>query len=206
MGKEDLIFFADNDPQTASQHCEALDRAGYTVKHCPLNTLTDTINGTLQGLVILNLGSNVQAGLDAQQQLIADGRAWPVIFIADCDQIPEAVKAMKAGALDFHVTSIPPGKLLQSVQEAISQLDARRDIQLRRAGIEQRCTSLTRREKEIMEYVANGVTNQDTAQQLGLSMRTIEVHRSRMMGKMGATCLADLTRMVDLCRFCGTPD
>ena len=142
MGKEDLIFFADNDPQTASQHCEALDRAGYTVKHCPLNTLTDTINGTLQGLVILNLGSNVQAGLDAQQQLIADGRAWPVIFIADCDQIPS-------------------GKLLQSVQEAISQLDARRDIQLRRAGIEQRCTSLTRREKEIMEYVANGVTNQD---------------------------------------------
>jgi FixJ family two-component response regulator len=205
MGKENIIFFADSDPQAASQHCETLDRAGYTVKRCPLNTLADTVNGTLQGMVILNLCSDVQAGLDVQQQLLADGRTWPIIFIANCDQIPEAVKAMKAGALDFHVTSVSPEKLLQSAQEAMLQLDAGRDLQLRRARIEQRCTSLTRREKEIMEYVANGVTNQDTAQRLGLSMRTIEVHRSRMMNKMGATCLADLTRMVDLCRICGTP-
>ena len=83
------------------------------------------------------------------------------------------------------------------------KLDAEKSLQLHRASIEQRCTSLTRREKEIIEYVANGVTNQDTADRLGLSMRTIEVHRSRMMGKMGASCLADLTRMVDLCRCCG---
>ena len=203
MGKEDIVFFADNDPHTPCQHCAALDRAGYTVKCCTLDTLASTINGTQQGVVVLNLSSNVKAGLDAQQQLLADGRMWPVIFIADCDRIPEAVKAMKAGAMDFHVTSVSPGKLLKSVQKAMLQLDAGKDLQLRRAAIEQRCTSLTRREKEIMEYVANGVTNQDTADRLGLSMRTIEVHRSRMMHKMGATCLADLTRMVDLCRLCG---
>ncbi|MEN8205011.1 MAG: LuxR C-terminal-related transcriptional regulator [Pseudomonadota bacterium] len=204
MGKEDLIFFADNDPQTSSQHCVTLDRAGYTVKRCPLNILANTLNGTLQGIVVLNLGSNVKAGLETQQQLIADGRAWPVIFITDCEQIPEAVKAMKAGATDFHVTSVSPGKLLHSVQEAMLQLDAEKDLQLRRTGIEQHYINLTRREKEIMEYVTNGVTNQDTAQQLGLSMRTIEVHRSRIMEKMGARCLADLTRMVDLCRLCSS--
>ena len=205
MGKEDIIFFADSEPQTPCQHCVALDHAGYTVKCCPLNDLANTINGTLQGIVVLNLGNNVNAGLDAQQQLVADGVAWPIIFIADCDQIPEAVKAMKAGAMDFHVTSVSPEKLLKSVKEATLKLDAEKDLQLRRARIEQCCASLTRREKEIMEYVANGVTNQDTAQQLGLSMRTIEVHRSRMMAKMGTTCLADLTRMVDLCKLCGTP-
>ena len=204
MGREDLIFFADNDPQTPSQHCVALGHAGYTVRYCPLDTLSNTLNGTLQGIVVLNLGSNVKAGLEAQQQLLADGRTWLVIFIANCDQIPEAVKAMKAGAMDFHVTSVSPEKLLKSVQEATLKLDAEKDLQLRRARIEQRCASLTRREKEIMEYVANGVTNQDTAQQLGLSMRTIEVHRSRMMEKMGTSCLADLTRMVDLCSLCGT--
>ena len=199
MGKENIIFFADSDPQIPCQHCVALDGAGYTVKCCPLDALAYTLNDTLQGIVVLNLGSNVKAGLQAQQLLLADGREWSVIFIADCDQIPEAVKAMKAGALDFHVTSVSPGKLLKSVKEAMLQLDAGKDLRLRRAAIDQRCASLTRREKEIMEYVANGVTNQDTADQLGLSMRTIEVHRSRMMGKMGATCLADLTRMVDLC-------
>ena len=203
MSKEDIIFFADSDPQTPCQHCVELGHAGYTVKCCPLDSLANTINGTLQGIVVLNLGSNIQAGLDAQQQLITDGLAWPVIFIADCDQIPEAVKAMKAGAMDFHVTSVSPGKLLKSVQKAMLQLNSEKDLQVRRAAIEQRCTSLTRREKEVMEYVTNGVTNQDTAQQLDLSMRTIEVHRSRMMNKMGATCLADLTRMVDLCRCCG---
>ena len=202
MSKEDIIFFADNDPQTPCQHCVELDDAGYTVKCCPLDSLVNTINGTLQGIVVLNLGSNIQAGLDAQQQLITDGLTWPVIFIADCDQIPEAVKAMKAGAMDFHVTSVSPEKLLRSVQEAMLQLDSEKDLQLRRTRIEQRCARLTRREKEIMEYVANGVTNLDTAQQLDLSMRTIEVHRSRMMEKMGASCLADLTRMVDLCRCC----
>ena len=202
MGKEDTIFFADSDPQTPCQHCVDLDHAGYTVKCCPLDSLANTINGTLQGIVILNLGNSIQAGLDAQQQLITNGLALPVIFIADCDQIPEAVKAMKAGAMDFHVTSVSPEKLLHSVQEAMLQLDSEKDLQLRRVRIEQRCTSLTRREKEIMEYVANGLTNQDTAQQLGLSMRTIEVHRSRMMAKMGTTCLADLTRMVDLCKLC----
>jgi len=206
MNKENIIFFADSDPLVPCQHCVALGDAGYTVKCCPLDTLTSTINGTLQGVVVLNLGSNVKAGLQAQQQLLADGRAWPVIFIANCDQIPEAVKAMKAGALDFHVTSVSPEKLLYSVQEAMMKLDAEKDLQLRRASIEKRCTSLTRREKEIMEYVANGVTNLDTAQRLDLSMRTIEVHRSRMMEKMGASCLADLTRMVDLCKLCGTPD
>ena len=202
MGKEDLIFFADNDPQTSSQHRVALGRAGYTVRHCPLDTLSSTLNGTLQGIVVLNLGNNVKAGLEAQQQLLADGRTWPVIFIANCNQIPEAVKAMKAGAIDFHAASVSSDKLVQSIQTAMTQLDAEKDLQLHRATIEQHYASLTRREKEILRYVADGVTNLDTGQQLGLSRRTIEVHRSRIMEKMGATCLADLTRMVDLCRLC----
>jgi FixJ family two-component response regulator len=204
MGKQDLIFFADNDPQTSSQHCVALDRAGYTVRQCPLDALSNTLNGTLQGIVVLNLGSNVKAGLETQQQLLADDRTWPVIFIADCDQIPEAVKAMKAGAIDFHASSVSPGKLLQSVQTAMTQLDAGKDLQLHRATIEQHYASLTRREKEVLRYVADGVTNLETGQKLGLSMRTIEVHRSRIMEKMGATGLADLTRMVDLCTLCNT--
>lgn len=202
MGKEDLIFFADNDPQTSSQHCVALGHAGYTVRYCLLDTLSNTINGTLQGIVVLNMGCNVKAGLKAQQQLLADGRKWPVIFIANCDQIPEAVKAMKAGAIDFHAASVSPGKLVQSVRTAMTQLDVEKDLQLHRAAIEQHYASLTRREKEILRYVADGVTNQDAGRQLGLSRRTIEVHRSRIMEKMGATCLADLTRMVDLCSLC----
>jgi FixJ family two-component response regulator len=199
MGMQDLIFLADNDPQTSSQHCLVLECAGYRVKHCPLDALSNAINGTQQGIVVLNLGSNVNAGLVAQQQLLAKGLLWLVIFIADCDRIPVAVKAMKAGAIDFHETSDTPEELLQSVQEAMLHLDIRKNHLLYRATIEQRCASLTRREKEIMQYVTNGVTNQDTAQQLGLSMRTIEVHRSRVMKKMGATCLAELTRMTDLC-------
>ena len=201
-GMQDLIFLADNDPQTSSQHCLVLECAGYKVKCCPLGALSNAIHGRQLGIVVFNLGSNVNAGLEAQQQLLAKGRLWLVIFIADCDQIPAAVKAMKAGAIDFHVASDTPEELLQSVQEAMLYLDTRKKHLLYRATIEQRCASLTRREKEIMRYVTNGVTNQDTARQLGLSMRTIEVHRSRVMKKMGATCLAELTRMTDLCRLC----
>ena len=202
MGSEDTIFFADNDTQSANKFCRELDRAGYTVERCPLNTLPNALDGTPQGIVVMNLGNDVAAGLQIQQQLSADGRAWPVIFIADCEYIPEAVKAIKAGAIDFHVTTAPTVDLLKSVAESMIRLDAEKTRQRYRDTIEKRCATLSRRELEIMEHITSGVTNRDIASQLGLSQRTIEVHRSRLMGKMQAANITDLTRMVDQCRLC----
>ena len=204
MGTEDTIFFADNDTQSASKFCLALDRAGYTVECCPLDTLPNALDGTPQGVVVMNLGNDVAAGLQTQQKLIADGRAWPVIFIADCEYIAEAVKAIKAGAIDFHVATAPTADLLQSVEEAMLRLEAERAQQQRRDTIEKHCAALSMRELEIMKYITSGVTNSDIARQLGLSQRTIEVHRSRVMKKMQAGSLADLTRMVDQCELCNT--
>jgi len=206
MPGEDTVFFADNDPQTSTALCSAIARAGYTLEHCPLDSLPGTIDERLEGIVVLNLGSDVEAGLGYQQQLNTEGGAWPIIFIADCNQVPAAVRAIKDGAIDFHITPVPPEDLLQSIREAELILHSERDMHLHRTRIEKRCACLTNRELQIMKYITDGVTNLDIAMRLGLSQRTVEVHRRHVMEKMQATCLADLTRMVDLCGMCNTED
>jgi len=204
MSMENTIFFADNDPQTSAVLCNAIARAGYTLERCLLENLSSTIEERPQGIVVLNLGSDVAAGLEYQQQLNNSGRAWPIIFITECDQVPVAVKAIKDGAIDFHIKPVPPDDLLRSIREARLRLHNERDECLYRATIEQRCACLSSREMEIMKYITNGVTNLEIARRLGLSQRTIEVHRAHVMEKMQAASLADLTRMVDLCRICNS--
>jgi two-component system, LuxR family, response regulator FixJ len=206
VGSEGTILFADNDPQTSTVLCNAIARAGYTVEHCPLESLSSISDETPQGIVVLNLGSDVAAGLEYQQQLNNAGYVWPIIFIADCEQVPVAVKAIKGGAIDFHIAPVPPEDLLRSIQEAALRLKNESDESLHRISVEQRCACLTSRELEIMKYITNGVTNLEIARRLGLSQRTIEVHRAHVMEKMQAISLADLTRMVDVCGLCNEED
>ena len=202
MGGEDTILFADDDLRSSDDFCVELDRAGYMVERCPIKKLSDTLDDTLQGILIMNVGNNVEVGLAAQQQLVSSGFNWPVIFIADCNEIPEAVRAIKAGVMDFHSTSAHPEDILQSVEEALLRVKTERQQQLQHTAIRQCYASLSPREKDIMKNITDGQTNREIANRLGLSQRTIEVHRAHVMVKMGATCLADLTRMADQYALC----
>ena len=142
-------------------------------------------------------------GLELQEELARRGIELPIIFITGHGDVQMSVKAVKAGAIDFLEKPFSNEDLLASIREACAYAD---ESKRNRDGVAalRRChASLTGRELEVMRYVVAGQSNRSLAEQLGVSDRTIEVHRSRVMKKMGATSLPDLVRKVTLCQAAG---
>jgi RNA polymerase sigma factor (sigma-70 family) len=123
----------------------------------------------------------------------------PIIFITGHGDVPMTVRAMKQGAVDFLEKPFRNSDLLASIDQALAQDAAKMERYLHKARISERCSSLTPREKEVMAHIVDGLSNKNIAQLLGVSMRTVEAHRSRVMEKMEARSLPDLVRMADFC-------
>ena len=136
------------------------------------------------------------SGLDLLEQLAERGFIAPVIVITGHADVPMAVRALKAGAMEFIEKPFNDQTLLDTVQRAIEADDEKRRLLGDRRKILERLETLTPREREVMELVVSGNANKEAAARLGLSEKTIEVHRSRVMKKMRATNAADLIRMV----------
>jgi FixJ family two-component response regulator len=136
------------------------------------------------------------SGIELQQQLNLRGAVIPVIFITGHGDIPMAVEAMQQGAFDFLQKPFRDQDLIDRVQRALEKDRTNRAELLERARIRERRDSLTPREREVLELVASGKPNKVMAADLRLSQRTVEIHRARVMEKMGATSLAQLVRMV----------
>lgn len=131
-------------------------------------------------------------GLSLHQQLTAQGYAPPVVFISAHGDIPMVVQAMRQGALSFLEKPFGAQALLDCVHEAVAHGVKRRRERLGRATIETRIAGLTPREREVMPLVARGTANKEIGRLLGISVRTVEHHRARMMRKMRATSLPRL--------------
>lgn len=148
------------------------------------------------GCVVLDIRMPGLSGLDLQQRLKAMGATLPIIFISGHGDVPMAVRAMRRGAVDFLLKPFNDQELLDRIHHALElEKDRRREKNLRR-NVEQRMVLLTPREKEVMGRVIEGETNKVIASRLGLSRRTVEIHRARVMEKMQATSLAQLVWMV----------
>lgn len=133
-------------------------------------------------------------GLALHQQIAAQGHAPPVVFISAHGDIPMVVQAMRQGALSFLEKPFGSQALLDHIHEAVAHATARRRERAGRATVEARIASLTPREKEVMTLVARGMPNKEIARRLGISVRTSEHHRARMMKKMR---VASLPRLVN---------
>ena len=140
------------------------------------------------------------SGLELQEELINRKVEMPIIFITGHGDVPMAVKAMKAGAMDFIQKPFRDQDLLDRVYRALQQdkeaRESRREARRAQRGLE----LLTPRETEVMERVVRGQANKVIAQDLGVSQRTVELHRARVMHKMGVRSLADLVRLVGAAR------
>ncbi len=115
--------------------------------------------------------------------------------------VPMAVRAMKAGALDFIEKPFNDELLLESIRHAIIFDEKQRDIQAQRSEVAARLARLTPREHEVMEMVTTGKANKEIANALGVSAKTVEAHRARVMEKMAARSLAELVRMAMIASF-----
>lgn len=155
----------------------------------------DNYDPTRSGCLVLDVRMPGMSGMELQQQLNLLGAVIPVIFITGHGDIPMAVEAMQQGAFDFLQKPFRDQDLIDRVQRALERDKDNRTELSQRARIRERSESLTAREREILELVTSGKPNKVMAVDLGLSQRTVEIHRAHVMEKMGASSLAQLVRM-----------
>ena len=148
------------------------------------------------GCLVLDVRMPEMSGLELQEQLNLQGAVIPVIFITGHGDVPMAVEAMQAGAFDFLQKPFRDQDLIDRIQRALEKDRSNRTALTERNTIRERLESLTPREREVLTMVTSGKANKVMASDLGVSQRTVEIHRARVMEKMGASSLAQLVRMV----------
>lgn len=134
-------------------------------------------------------------GMQLQAELARRGILLPVIFLTGHGDIPLSVRAIKHGAVDFLTKPVSGATLLESVRMALDESDRLNSVAAASQSAAERIASLTEREHEVMALAVEGLSNKEAARRLGISHRTVEIHRARIMHKTGADTLIDLVRI-----------
>ena len=158
-------------------------------------SLLASVRDTDTGVLVLDVRMRGMSGIELQSELNARRINLPVIFITGHGNIQDSVMALKAGAKDFLEKPFENDVLLQSIKQALQEENALKQLRQAKISLTSKFERLTPREREVMRYIVDGVSNKHLATLLGVSNRTIEVHRSRIMAKMGASSLPELVRM-----------
>jgi len=147
------------------------------------------------GCLVLDIRMPGIGGLELQEKLNDSGSTLPIIFITGHGDVPMAVDAMQKGAVDFIQKPFRDQELLDRINEALETDLERRTARQEKAEVLEKIGKLTNREREVFDLVVTGKPNKVIAYELGVSQRTIEIHRARVMEKMAARSLAELVRM-----------
>ncbi len=194
------IFLVDDDAAVRDALCLYLEGTGFVVRTFDSAEAflgeVDAIGG---GVLVLDQRMTGMSGLELQSELKVRGVEMPTIFITGHGDVPMSVRAMKEGATDFLEKPFRNSDLLTSIEQVLAQDAAKMEDYRYHAEIREKYDSLTPREKEVMEHIVQGLPNKSVAQLLGVSMRTVEAHRGRVMEKMCAPSLPDLVRMAAFC-------
>jgi len=190
------VFVVDDDAAVRQGLRFMLRAAGCGVEAFPsAAAFLEEYNPRRGGCLLLDVRMPQMTGIELQQQLNVRGWRIPVIFITGHGTISLAIAAMKAGAFDFIEKPLREDALLESIERALHWNDRAYEERLERATLEVRVALLTPREREVFELVAAGEPNKIIARHLGISFRTVELHRARITGKLRARRLSDLIRM-----------
>jgi len=153
------------------------------------------LDGEARGCVLLDIRMPGMSGMDVQKEMNQRGAGLAVIFLTGHGDVPMAVQAMQEGAFDFVQKPFRDQDLLDTIRRALEQSESQHEQREQVDEIKTRLALLTPRESEVLEKVVAGKSNKVIASDLGLSTRTVEIHRSRVMEKMQADSLAHLVRM-----------
>ena len=202
MQIEPTVFIVDDDQ-------EVRDAIGFLMQSVGLEqesfasaqAYLDAFVPDRSGCLILDIRMKGMSGMDLQQRLSQEPLHPPIIMITGHGDVPMAVRAVKAGAVDFIEKPFHDQTLLDAVHRAFEQDATRRGHASRLADIQERLARLTPGEREIMELIVSGSRNKIIAADLGISQSTVETHRSKVMEKLEAKTLSDLMRMVLLVRL-----
>jgi two-component system response regulator FixJ len=200
-GEAETVFVVDDDVALREALTLFLETEGFRVEsYASAKAFLDAWRADWQGCLVLDIGLPGMDGLALQQVLHARGLGLPIIFLTGQGDVPKAVQAVKQGAVDFLEKPARDDVLLERIRAA---LDAGRKRVLEEhvgPDLLSRYESLTSREREIMTLVTSGLSNKHVARKLDISTRTVEGHRFRIMEKMHATSLWELTEMAVACQ------
>ena len=194
------VFLVDDDFAVRHALRTLLERSSFLVRDfAAAEELLEDIDPAARGVLVLDQRMDGMSGLELQTELRGRDVTLPIIFITGHGDVPMSVKAMKEGAFDFLEKPFSNEQLLESIRGALLREARDHREHAHKAAIRARYEGLTPREQEVMRYIVQGMSNKRLAKQLGVSNRTIEVHRSRVMMKMGSESLPELVRMAALC-------
>ena len=190
------VFVVDDDAAVRQGLRFMLRAAGYSVEAFPsARSFLEEYDPRPGGCLLLDVQMPQMSGLELQQRINVRGWRIPVIFITGHGTVQLAIAAVKAGAFDFIEKPLREEALLESIERALHWNDWAYEERLERATLQTRVASLTPREREVFELVARGEPNKVIARHLGISFRTVELHRAHIIEKLQARSLSDLIRM-----------
>jgi FixJ family two-component response regulator len=190
------VFVVDDDASTCQSLRWLIESVGLRVETFPsAETFLASLDRSRPGCLVLDVRMPGMSGLDLQEKLGGNGDRLPIIVISGYGDVTMAVRAMKNGAVDFIEKPFNDQVLLDRIHKAIEHDVQRRREKASHESVVARFAALTSREREVMQLVVDGKSNRAVAEQLGLSPKTVEVHRARVMSKVGAKSLAELVRL-----------
>jgi RNA polymerase sigma factor (sigma-70 family) len=190
-----LIYVVDDDPAMRDSLRWLLESAGYRVAlYESADQFLMAQNIEAGACVLLDVRMPGMSGLSAQEALIERGTGLPIIFITGHGDVPMAVNAIKRGAVDFIEKPFNDDALLSLIDAALKSNRRLRAAQASRRLVASRIDALSPREREVMEFVIAGKPNKIIADELGISIKTVEVHRARVMQKLGVSSVAELAQ------------
>jgi FixJ family two-component response regulator len=196
MSESGHVFIVDDDAAVLDSLRMLLEAAGYSVAifHGAEDFL-EVCTPDTHGCIILDVSMPDMDGPTLQEKLISRGVHLPIIFLSGHGTIPLTVKTLKAGALDFLTKPVKGSVVLARVREAMEQCSIMQKQARASQSVTARLAMLTEREQEVLKLAVAGHTSKEIAQYLGISYRTVEIHRAHVMQKTGASNMLELARI-----------
>jgi two-component system response regulator FixJ len=191
-----LVHIVDDDPAIRRSVGFMLKTSGHKVETYQSGAeLLKNCSELDEGCILLDIRMPGMDGLEVQQALQARGVSLPVIIMTGHGDVALAVKAMKAGAVDFIEKPFEKDRLLSSLHEGFGRLSRKEATDDRQRDAEMRLRALTPRERDVLDGLAQGLPNKTIAYDLGISPRTVEIHRANLMVKLGVRSLSEALRI-----------
>ena len=193
-----LVYVIDDDESVRRSIKRLLKAHGFEEKTFPsADEFLCLPRAVRPSCLVLDLSLPGMSGIDLQKEMERRKLDLPIVFITGHGDIPMSVEAMKGGAVDFLPKPFSSKALLEAVELAMARARGGEKKRLERTKVDKRVGNLTPRELEVMKLVIKGMLNKQIASELGTSIKTIKVHRSRVMRKMEAESVADLVRLAE---------
>ncbi|MFK7976450.1 MAG: response regulator transcription factor [Halioglobus sp.] len=196
---EPIVYVVDDDDKIRDALSFLLESVGQSAIMFPSGpAFLAQFDPSVPACIVCDIRMPGMSGLELQQELLARGYNKPIVFITGHGDIPMAVEAVKAGAYEFLTKPFRDQTLLDAINGAIARDRELCEVAENSLALAAKKKTLTRREAQVYDLVISGYTNKAIAEALHLSHRTIEVHRSHMMDKMGAKTLPELLTLAQL--------